>query len=216
MTERGTIDTMRDVLADGRRPLLLVRHGRTAANAQRVLVGRRDVPLDEEGAHQAEALRARLVALGPSLYLTSPLARARQTLAGLAPVEVVGALVEVAHGDLEGLPEVRLGTDYAEFLARWKAAPGRTRIPGGESVADAVDRALPALQARLDAHPAPALLVVCSHQLVLAGLCCALLREPLAGWTSHRNHNTGVTLLSEGADGWRIELQDDLSHLEEG
>jgi broad specificity phosphatase PhoE len=216
MTKRGIIEAVRLARDEGRRPLVLVRHGRTAANAARVLVGRGDPPLDAEGWSQAAAVRPELAALGPALFLTSPLLRARQTLGDLAPTAVVEALVEVDHGTLEGLPGERLTRDHAGFLSRWEADPDTTRLPGGESLGEAVARALPALQVQLDAHPAPALLVVCSHQLVIAALCCALLAEPLRTWRAYANRNTGLTLLSEGMGGWRVDLRDDLSHLAQG
>ena len=42
--------------ANGPRSLLFVRHGRTAANARGLLLGREDPPLDDTGREQAEAL----------------------------------------------------------------------------------------------------------------------------------------------------------------
>ena len=45
--------------------LIVLRHGRTASNASRRLLGRMDVPLDELGRRQAEALgQSQLVRAG--------------------------------------------------------------------------------------------------------------------------------------------------------
>ena len=57
--------------------LLLVRHGRTDANAQGLLLGRLDPPLSDEGRAQAAALAARIPR--DARVIASPLLRTRQT-----------------------------------------------------------------------------------------------------------------------------------------
>jgi probable phosphoglycerate mutase len=67
--------------------LILVRHGRTAANASGLLLGRADPPLDEVGVAQAAGVAAEL----RDVYrvVTSPLARTRATAEALGvPVSV--------------------------------------------------------------------------------------------------------------------------------
>ena len=96
--------------------LLLVRHGETEWSRTRRHTGRTDIPLTEHGRAQATALRTVLAereALDgpPSLVVTSPLIRARETarLAGLdadqgrAPALVDEDLVEWDYGAYEGL-----------------------------------------------------------------------------------------------------------------
>jgi len=83
--------------------LALLRHGPTAWNAERRMQGRADVPLSPAG---IEAVRRRRVPaeLAGFRWLTSPLARARQT-AGLLGVsaEPEPALIEMDYGAWEGL-----------------------------------------------------------------------------------------------------------------
>ena len=62
-------------------PLIVVRHGRTEANAARRLLGHLDLPLDELGQLQAEALVATVGRV--DRVVSSPLLRTRQTAAGL-------------------------------------------------------------------------------------------------------------------------------------
>ncbi len=83
--------------------LVLVRHGRTAANAQGLLQGRLDLPLDELGHAQAAELAK---ALGrPSRVVSSPLRRSRQTAEALGvEVELDERWTELDYGDLDGLP----------------------------------------------------------------------------------------------------------------
>jgi broad specificity phosphatase PhoE len=214
MEEHGIFEAVGRIQAAGALPVLLVRHARTADNAARILVGRRDVPLDAEGERQAEAVCARLAPLGFAARYSSPLARARHTIRALGPATVLEALVEVDHGALEGLREAALAAAHADLLDRWRRDPATTRLPGGESLGEAVARAHTAILAACGQHGPPAPVLFCGHQLVLAGFCCAVLGAPLACWPKYACANTGITLLARGWRDWTVHLKNDLAHLE--
>lgn len=109
--------------------LLLVRHGRTAANAGGLLLGRADPPLDELGRVQAAAIADALPAV--SRAVASPLARARETAAALGvPVEVDDRWIELDYGEWDQRPIDEV--DAAEW-ARWRSDLGFAP-PGGESL----------------------------------------------------------------------------------
>src|SRR3954449_281914 len=62
--------------------VLLVRHGRTTANASGTLAGwTPGIGLDEVGRGQAQALASRLAAVPLSAVVTSPLQRCQETVA---------------------------------------------------------------------------------------------------------------------------------------
>lgn len=89
--------------------VILVRHGRSTANAEKVLAGRLPgVALDETGRDQAAALAARLAGLPPAAVVTSPLQRCRETLQPLldalpdVPLHVEERISECAYGDWSG------------------------------------------------------------------------------------------------------------------
>jgi broad specificity phosphatase PhoE len=111
--------------------LLIVRHGRTDANARGLLLGRLDVSLDEVGRAQAAALAA---TVGPvDRVVSSPLARARQTAAAFGrDVEIDDRLIELDYGELDG---VALGDVPASLWSDWRRDIG-FRPPGGESLAE--------------------------------------------------------------------------------
>jgi broad specificity phosphatase PhoE len=110
--------------------LLLVRHGRTAQNAARRLLGQLDVPLDELGRRQAQALGSVEVLRGASRVISSPLIRARETAAcfGL-PVTVDDRWTEINYGIYDGA-----AVDAApELWRQWGRDTGF--VPeGGESL----------------------------------------------------------------------------------
>ncbi len=128
--------------------LALLRHGPTEWNAARRLQGRADIPLSPAG---AEAVGRRVVP--PELtglrWLTSPLARARQTARLLGVVaEPEPALIEMDYGAWEGLTlAAARAADPAAALAN-EARGLDFRPPGGESPRD-VQARLAALSGRL-------------------------------------------------------------------
>ena len=111
--------------------LILVRHGRTDANASGLLLGRRlDPGLDPLGVRQAAALAA---AVGSAARVVcSPLRRTRETAEALGlPVTIDERWIEIDYGTLDGTP---LADVPAATWAAWRAdiryVPG-----GGESLA---------------------------------------------------------------------------------
>lgn len=114
--------------------IILLRHGRTDANATGLLLGRLDPPLDEFGLRQAE--RAAQLIRGGSLgevraVVSSPLLRARQTAEVLGlPVRIDERFVEVDYGDYDGMP---ISDVAPETWAQWQSDP-TFAPPGGESL----------------------------------------------------------------------------------
>jgi len=121
------------VLWDTATVLILVRHGRTPANAAGLLQGRLDQDLDEMGRLQATAVAAYVQRwCDVDAVVSSPLKRAQQTAAafGLA-VDTDDRWLELSYGEYEGTPH----TDVpSEVWQRWRDDPHFTPT-GGESLA---------------------------------------------------------------------------------
>jgi probable phosphoglycerate mutase len=111
--------------------LYLVRHGRTAQNAGRRLLGRLDVPLDDLGLRQAEALAEVPFLRNAKKVVSSPLGRARETAERLGPpVSVDERWVEIDYGVFDGM---RL-EEAPELWKQWST--DLSYVPeGGESIA---------------------------------------------------------------------------------
>jgi broad specificity phosphatase PhoE len=83
--------------------IILIRHGQTTTNAQRLLVGRSDPVLTELGERQAIALRPLLSRVRE--VWTSPLQRARATATLAIPdvdAVVKDSFIEVDYGSMDG------------------------------------------------------------------------------------------------------------------
>jgi len=88
--------------------LICVRHGRTAWNALRRFQGQTDIPLDDEGLAQAQALAAHLRDERFDLALASDLTRARTTAEAIlgdrdVVLELSPEFREMHFGQWEGL-----------------------------------------------------------------------------------------------------------------
>ena len=173
--------------------ILIVRHGETDGNAQRILQ-RADVPLNERGIRQAELLARRLHAHGFVHILCSDLLRARMTAAPLAAlsgiaVEESPLLQERNFGDLRGTPYAALAED-----------------PFGPAVAPPNGEDWPTFHARVAQAFAfvvrrrrglKGTLVVVTHGLVCTALAERHVRLPEGVIAPERFDNTSVTVLHE-------------------
>jgi len=188
--------------------LIVVRHGRTEANASGLLLGRRlDPELDDLGRRQAHALAA--VVAGAARVVSSPLRRARDTAAALGlPVEVDDRWAEIDYGELDGTPmaEVEPAT-----WARWRAdvafAP-----PGGESLRDLADRIRPACEDLAEEAMAHDVVVVTHVSPIKATVAWALGVTPDVSWRMWCAP-ASVTRVAVSARGPSLHGYNDLSHL---
>jgi probable phosphomutase (TIGR03848 family) len=155
--------------------VLLLRHGRTTANADGGLAGRQPAELDETGRAQAVAVGERLRALPLAAVVTSPLVRCRQTLElalpQVTPVPDEG-LIECGYGSWEGQPLKKLAKEPL-----WRVVqqhPSAAVFPEGESMAAMAARAVAAVRAwdaRVTADHGPeAVWLACSHGDVIKAI----------------------------------------------
>ena len=113
--------------------LILVRHGRTPANAAGLLQGRLDQELDDHGQAQAVAVAAYVNSwCDVDVVVASPLQRAQQTAAAFElPVATDERWLELSYGEYEGTPHSDVPS---EVWQRWRDDAHFTPV-GGESLA---------------------------------------------------------------------------------
>lgn len=163
--------------------MLWVRHGETAANRDRLALGRANPPLTDRGQDQARALGVRLMDSGAVRVISSPLLRARLTASAIADpmgvdVEVDDRLIELDYGEWDQ-------RSFSEFppedLAHWRR-DATFAPPGGESLI-AVGKRVSALCAEMIDGPP---VVVVSHvSPIKAAVIWAMGGDPLLAWRIH-------------------------------
>ena len=183
--------------------IIIVRHGRTEFNATGRLQGRTDNPLDEVGLAQAEAVATYLgpELLPDTLFVCSPLLRARQTATAIAEgvgasLEIDERWIELDYGSYEGLRQAEVP---ANVWREWRA-DSDFAAPQGESlnqVQERVAQACDDLAQRLDGRTA----VVVSHvSPIKSAVAWALGVDVSVGWKTQLV-TASITRISVSANG---------------
>jgi broad specificity phosphatase PhoE len=190
--------------------LLVVRHGRTAANASGLLLGRHDPPLDDVGAAQAAAIAD---VIGPvDRVVSSPLQRCRATAACIAgeriPVDVDERLIELDYGEFDGRPVGDLPEGTWE---RWRSDITFTP-PGGESIADLGRRVRAALEELAPAAIEGNVVAVTHVSPVKAAVAWALGVGDEIAWRAHVSPGS-ITRIRVGERGPVLAGFNDVTHI---
>lgn len=132
--------------------VILVRHGRTTANATGLLAGRTvGVNLDQVGLDQAAATGDRLAAVPLVAVVSSPLERCQQTAqhildrqAGTPNAPVDHDLIECDYGQWQGRKLSDLATE--DLWPKVQSQPSAVVFPDGESMAAMQARSVAAVR----------------------------------------------------------------------
>jgi broad specificity phosphatase PhoE len=200
--------------------LILIRHGQTDHNLNRIALGRADVPLNERGRRQARAVAASIVTRPDALY-SSPLVRCRETAAAIArgtsaTVTLDDRLIEMDVGEMEHLTREELRERYPDFLRLWLSGDASdvadARMPGGETLREVQERGWAAVQAMPEAHPDGTVVAV-THNFVIRTILCRALNLPLGEFRRFEHSVAAFSILDFGKRGPTVKRLNDISHL---
>ncbi|QYJ05035.1 MSMEG_4193 family putative phosphomutase [Nocardioides panacisoli] len=190
--------------------VLLVRHGRTTANAAGVLAGRTaGVELDDTGLDQARRAAERIAAVPVADLVSSPQQRCRQTARLIADAQSrslrVGTergLAECDYGDWQGRKLVELAKEPL-----WRTVqqqPSAATFPGGESLVSMQHRAVAAVRrhdaAVADAHGKGAVWVAVSHGDLIKSLLADALGMHLDHFQRLNVDPASISIISYGPE----------------
>ena len=198
--------------------MLLLRHGQTAYSAERRFLGRRDLPLTEQGVEQAGAAAARLRS-HPSVaaVVSSPLLRTRATAEKVGaelgvPVSCDDDLVETDFGAWEGHTFAEIQQRWPAELADWLASP-EVAPPDGESFAMVARRVRRARDRVIAGYPGQTVVVVSHVTPIKTLLRMALEAPPSALYRLYLDVGS-LSIVEWYADGpASVRLVNDTSHL---
>jgi 2,3-bisphosphoglycerate-dependent phosphoglycerate mutase len=207
--------------------LLLIRHGRTDANASGILAGRTPgVVLDEVGRSSTQALSERLKDVKVSQVVSSPLERTRETASILfenVEVALEDRLLECDYGDWQGAKLSELAVHDLWPIVQQR--PDEMIFPNGESMNDMSARASSAARewdAKLSAeHGDKVVWVAVSHGDIIKAICADAMGLPLRKFQSlliepasvsvihYAETGSSVSKLNDTGSDWLSKLNDE-------
>ena len=163
--------------------LILVRHGETEFNRQRLILGRGPEPLNATGQAQALAAAVAVSRNAPFVLYSSPIVRTIQTAEAIASECSVAftpmpGLEEIAAGDLEGLTGSQLQEQYPDVMRGWRNDPASAKMPNGESLGDVQNRTWAVINDIAQRHEDDTVVVV-THNFPIQAILCKALGMPL-------------------------------------
>ena len=188
--------------------LILMRHGETDWNRNQRLQGHRDIALNAVGHHQAIDAAPSIVALRPSVIVSSDLSRARETASAVSVLTGIEAstdarLRETSMGLWEGLTRDEVVAGWPGEWERWRTTSAHAAPPEGESRWQVAQRANEVVE-ELDTGTATRALIV-SHGGLIVGLTGCLLALPEDSWaTLIGPGNCHWVILHRYAGAWRL------------
>jgi probable phosphoglycerate mutase len=186
--------------------ILLIRHA-SHIEFGRILSGRRrDVSLSREGLEQAEIVGDLLGVEPLTAVYSSPRERAYYTARDIAEphslkVDIADGFDELDFGEWSGVSFDNLEGD--PLWCAWNETRSSARPPGGESMAEAVARAVTALAAIARQHPEESVAIV-THCDIIRGVIAHYLGLPLDNLLRFDIDPASVSRLAIGDWGARI------------
>lgn len=197
--------------------LVLLRHGRTAWNAEDRYQGHTDIPLDDVGRAQAVDAARRLAAHPFDLSVSSPLLRARATAEAVmrghtGQLIIDDGFKETGGGSWEGLTFTEIQTRWSQQWASYRHSHldhgplgGETPRRSGTRVVDALTRLVHSAEASLGL---PETVLVTAHGNCLRAAATLLTGMDAAGMGRLERLRNGAAIVLTGSvddvGQWRI------------
>jgi 2,3-bisphosphoglycerate-dependent phosphoglycerate mutase len=192
--------------------LVLLRHGESQWNLENRFTGWVDVPLSEKGVEEARQAGEKLRGFTFDRAFTSVLTRANETLRIVLetvgqtniPIERDKALNERMYGDLQGLNKAETAKKYGDAQVKIWRRSYDVKPPGGESLKDTAERALPYYKNMIKPHLLKGeTIIIAAHGNSLRALVMEL-DQLSKEEVLELNIPTGVPLLYEFDDSGKV------------
>jgi len=195
--------------------VFIVRHGETDYNAQHRWQGHLDVPLNENGKQQADALATYFADQSIDLIFSSDLKRAYDTAQAIATAKKMDIkkekrLREVHLGLFQGLTRTQIQEAYPQEAFNWDNDDSFV-VPQGESRVQLQNRAYAAWQSLTKSKDAKTIMLV-SHGGTIRMLLQKLFPEKVA---YIKLKNTSISIIERDEEGnWQPSALNTTPHLE--
>ena len=188
--------------------IYIIRHGKTELNKAKVLQGRSNFPLNEEGILQAREAAELLGDVSFSRVFSSPLTRAVQTAEILAPhikPVIDERLIEMDYGPYEGADLTHLPPEILTFFSDFVHNPAPD---GMEQLSSVVERAGEFLE---DIRQISGDILISTHAIAMKGILEYLTPESHGAYWNKHIANCAVfkTTLRNGEYTVPVELRNE-------
>jgi phosphoserine phosphatase len=195
----------------------LVRHGETTWNVEGRYQGQIDTPLSERGWEQGKKVAQALSAIRIDAIYATPLSRALETANLCASyhrldVKIEERLIEINHGEWEGLLSHEVGERWGAELQLWRTKVIGVQMPGGENIDEVRDRSMVALNHIVQLHQDQTVLIV-AHDAVNKAILCSVLETDLSHFWQIKQDNCCMNVIEyiEGVP--RVAMMNNTSHM---
>ena len=201
--------------------LVFIRHGQTEYNLKGLSQGLIDIPLNETGQRQADALVSFPGLDNVSAIYSAPSVRAIQTAEPLSKslaIEITTdpALAEMDQGDYDGFSAEDMRKKIPqEFLDAWRSGnPDDVRMPNGETLREVQDRMV-AVCDLLAAKHLGSVVAIFSHNLSIKALLCHGFEAGLKNFRRLSISNGSVSVIDISPENWwLVNSVNDIPELE--
>ncbi|MBQ3068373.1 MAG: histidine phosphatase family protein [Clostridia bacterium] len=189
--------------------LIVIRHGYSSANKNKIYSGHMDVPLEEIGIAQAERTAEYVLKnYKVDAIYSSDLSRACNTVRPIAdalglPLNKCAELREIDVGKWQGMLFDDVKTKMADNYNSYKIDPWNVPIDGGESYSMVIARALPKIEEIARDNDGKTV-VIASHGGAIRALLSVWLDMKDRIWDVPLSGNCSVTVVEY--DGGRFEV----------
>lgn len=201
----------------GMMTLWIARHGQTAWNVEKRYQGHSDIPLNEVGQAQAEALADRLASEKLHAVFSSDLQRAVQMASAVAhrrslQISTEPRLREANFGVFEGLRYKEIVDQYPTMAKSWFADPEQPP-QGGEKLSEVAARVGACVDDLIASHGGKRVLLI-GHDGALRLMLCHLLGMPAHAYWRFNLDPGSLTRVNVYPGGAILIRLNDIGHLE--
>jgi len=195
--------------------LILIRHGETIWNRDGRVQGLSDIELSDVGLNQARKLALSIQNINIKAIYSSPMRRAFQTAQIIneihnVPIYLEPGLMEMDHGNFEGLTFKEIKACEKDFIQQWIQDPAAVTMPNGESLGGLQKRAWPVVANIID--KAENALIV-SHNFTIAAILCKIQNIGLSQFRKVCVGTASKTVVSFQNGSASIDMLNDRTHL---
>ncbi|MBC8460017.1 MAG: histidine phosphatase family protein [Deltaproteobacteria bacterium] len=197
--------------------ILLVRHGETDWNRDKIFRGIYDIPLNDNGREQAKLAAKALKICKIDFAYTSPLSRAAETAEIILKQHNIKAsisegLIDFDYGNWTGQKDVDVAKNWPEEHAAWSSRPDSLRIPGGDTLKEVFDRAFGCMEELAQKHDDQTVALF-AHRVVNKLLVIGALGIGLDRFSFIMQGNCCVNKFERTKKGYIIDFINDTAHI---